>query len=576
MNKKITYLFLFITLLLSVGYTVYTLINIIDLVNNFNLVINAVILCLFSVFFAIIGIKTTKEKKTIYIPIAALLFITFISFNFLNDIKFLKIQKEGTVDNFINMNVTDVLKWASSNNVEIKQIYEYSDVFPEFYVISQNIKEGTTLNQVNILEVVISKGPNYEKMVIVPNMLGWKLDEVIKFIDNNHLNNAVINFEFSEEEKDIVINQDKNGELRRNEEILFSFSLGNEEDLIPVKLIDFKNKTLFESTLWLKRHGFKFELIFEFDQNIKRNNIIDQNMAVNQLLDPKASNNLILTVSKGQEIIVPDLANMSVEDIINWISNQNLKINFEERYDEVITIGNVIDINYQAGDIIEEGTLINIIISKGQLRMPDLKSLYDFREWGNKYNIEIEEQFEFNSNVKNGDIIIMSHQTGDIISNNDKIIITISQGKPVTIPSFIGITKTQATNQCNLLNIKCSFKMGSYSHNVNKDVVTSQSRNNGAVVIAGSTVTLTLSKGQPQVFDFAISELWYYPLKSADGTINDLRKEFTSRYKDVKFNFVKKSHNTLAPGMIHPDSPTNNGSPNKVEQGKTYTVWIVE
>ena len=40
-------------------------------------------------------------------------------------------------------------------------------------------------------------------------------------------------------------------------------------------------------------------------------------------------------VSKGKSIIVPDLTTMTVEEITDWIIKNNLKIEFEEIYDEL-------------------------------------------------------------------------------------------------------------------------------------------------------------------------------------------------------------------------------------------------
>ena len=576
MKKQFTYILSFISLILSIFYVIYTILMSTNIMDNIGNILSVLILFVFSIIFIIISLKVTEMKKTTYVPLGIFILIIFISFNLLSDMNIIKLQKEEKIENFINKNITEVLKWANANNIEVKQIYEYSDIFPEHHVISQNIKAGTSLGDIKVLEVIISNGPDYEKTIIVPNMLGWQLDEVLAYINENFFINVSIEYEFSDTEKDVVIKQDKNGELKRNEPIEIIFSLGNIEDLQPVALIDLTNKSLLEATVWLKKHGLNYELNYEFNNNIKRNYVIDQSIQVGEILNPNTETGLLLIISKGKEIEVPNLFEMKMDDIIKWVSNNNLKINFSDRYDEKIALGEIIEVNYKPGDIIEEGSLIHIVTSKGQLKIPDFKTIKEYREWANKYNIELKEIYEFSDTIANGNIISLSHEVNSIISNTDKITITVSQGKAVTIPSFSGKTKAQATTLCNSVGLKCSFTYGNYSSTIAKDVVTGQSKRNGAMVVQGTNVILTLSKGKAKVYDFVIQASWL-ALGSADNTIASLKKELGSRYPGVNFTYVKKDvNNGMAAGNIHPNSPTNVGKTKTVEQGKTYVIWIVK
>lgn len=576
MKKQFTYILSFIALILSIFYVIYTILMSTNIMDNIGNILSVLILFVFSIIFIIISLKVTEMKKTTYVPLGIFILIIFISFNLLSDMNIIKLQKEEKIENFINKNITEVLKWANANNIEVKQIYEYSDIFLEHHVISQNIKAGTSLGDIKVLEVIISNGPDYEKTIIVPNMLGWQLDEVLAYINENFFINVSIEYEFSDTEKDVVIKQDKNGELKRNEPIEIIFSLGNIEDLQPVALIDLTNKSLLEATVWLKKHGLNYELNYEFNNDIKRNYVIDQSIQVGEILNPNTETGLLLIISKGKEIEVPNLFEMKMDDIIKWVSNNNLKINFSDRYDEKIALGEIIEVNYKPGDIIEEGSLIHIVTSKGQLKIPDFKTIKEYREWANKYNIELKEIYEFSDTIANGNIISLSHEVNSIISNTDKITITVSQGKAVTIPSFSGKTKAQATTLCNSVGLKCSFTYGNYSSTIAKDVVTGQSKRNGAMVVQGTNVILTLSKGKAKVYDFVIQASWL-ALGSADNTIASLKKELGSRYPGVNFTYVKKDvNNGMAAGNIHPNSPTNVGKTKTVEQGKTYVIWIVK
>ena len=105
-------------------------------------------------------------------------------------------------------------------------------------------------------------------------MIGRNLDDLIEFIDKNFMNNVTINFEISDTDKDTIIAQDKNGEIRRNSDITFVISLGSEiSDTVTMEnLVGMK---LFDAELWLKRNGIKYEIKYEFSDKSK-NEILSQ------------------------------------------------------------------------------------------------------------------------------------------------------------------------------------------------------------------------------------------------------------------------------------------------------------
>ena len=43
------------------------------------------------------------------------------------------------------------MTWASANKIEIEQVYEYSDIIPEYHIISQSIVPNTLLKMLRKL-----------------------------------------------------------------------------------------------------------------------------------------------------------------------------------------------------------------------------------------------------------------------------------------------------------------------------------------------------------------------------------------------------------------------------------------
>lgn len=559
-----------ITLLVGIGYLCYNIFFTDNQTNQLFLILNSAHIVIISILF-ILTMLTDSIKNQKVMSIITSIFITlYITFNFLITTNNINLPTQALLEDFTNKNINEVMTWASANKIEIEQVYEYSDIIPEYHIISQSIVPNTLLKNVKKINLIVSSGPNYDKLVVIPNMIGWNIDDALKTINDNFLNNVNIQYVINEEiERDYIFDQSIKGQMRRNEPLTLKVSLGSKESLIPVNMIDLKNKKMFDATLWLKRNGIQYTLKYEFSDKVSRNYIIGQSILKDTTVDP-TKDKVTLIVSKGKEIIVPDLTMMSIDDVTNWIIENNLKIKYEDRYDLNIPIGNIIETNYKEGDIIEEETTIYIVTSKGQLRMPKFSSLNEFRSWASKYDISIKEEYEFNENVKKGNIIKFSHEENGIIEPTDTIIVYISNGAPVTIPNFVGTSKGNIKTTCTKLDLICSFTYSGYSSTA-KDVAVSQNKKAGSVVVSGTNVNINLSLGPAKTFTIQVSEA-QLSIGSADGTIATLKSWFNKNYPGVTFNFVKKASNELPPGYIHENSPIKDNS--KVTQGKTYYVWI--
>lgn len=567
----ITILFV-ISLLLSIGYLAYNIGFASNQPNQLFLIINSFIMVIVIILYGMMGYATTNKLRQILAIMTSFGFIVLVGFNLLVTTNILKLPTQASVPDFSNKSINEAITWASENNIEFEQIYEYSDNIKEYNIITQNIVPNTLLKDIKKITFTVSNGPNYDKLVIIANMIGWNIDDALKNINENFLNNVVVNYKISDEvEKDIIISQNVNGQIKRNDKLILEVSLGAKEDLVPVSMIDLKNKSLFDATLWLKRNGIEYKIEYEFNQNIKRHYVISQSELKDKLINPN-SDSITIIVSKGKEIKVPDLNSMSVDDITKWIIENNLKVSYKDEYHKDIVTGKLISANYKQNDEIEEGTTIELVISKGQLRMPKLSSLNEFRQWASTYSIKTEEVFEYN-NVKKGDIIKFSHNENDVISPTDKVIVYVSNGSPVTIPSFIGKHKDTIRSECNKIGLNCTFSYSGYSTS-NRDIALSQNKRSGSQVINGTYVNIGLSSGIAKTFKVEISES-LLSIGSSSGTINSLKSWFSSKYPNVTFTFVTKSSNTYDnSGFIHEDSPINDGS--NVTQGRSYQVWITQ
>ena len=397
------------------------------------------------------------------------------------------------VENFVGKDLTYVVKWASKNKITLNQDYEYSDMIEEYKIISQDIPEGTKLKDISELNVSISEGPNPYKEIVVPSMLTWSAERVINYVEDNHLSNVIVEFVSSDKVKDTVIEQSKSGNLRRDDELKITFSYGEELGFDEVKLIDFTNMSKFRIEFYMKQNQLDYNFDDDFDNKIKRDHGIRQSIKAGETVHIHGDR-ITVTLSKGPEIKVPDTSKMSITELTEWAIKNRIKLEFIDKYDDSVKEGEIISIDKNTGDIIEQRSNIKVFLSRGKLRMPKFSSYDDFKSWADKYEIKYEEKREFNSNVKVGEVISYSYKAGDTIKNGDTIIVTISDGEKVKVPNLKGLSRSEAINKLKKAGLNYSFRY--QSSNSSKDTVISQSISSGSEVSSGTTISVTLSSGK--------------------------------------------------------------------------------
>lgn len=484
---------IFLLLIAIISFAIYLIIEFINsdsILNSLPKIISGFFIFLFIICFFILSLHNKNKKNNAFTILGSLIMITFSIFNILCTTNLITLPNDKKIPNFYNQTLTYGQKYCEENNLDIEEIYEFSDVFKEYHIISQDIQSGTLIKNVNKITFIISNGPDYQKQVVVPSFIGWQIEDVIIYLENNFLNNIDIEFIDSTKTPNTIISQTGSGTMKRNDLIKLQVS---KDEVNPIEIIDFTNKSLLFTTTWLKMHGFKYEINYVYNDKINKNYIVNQNIK-KEVKDP-SKDTIKLDVSKGVMIVLPDILKMSQDELNKWVIENNLKINYAEIYNNEIPFGNIIKSNYEKGDVIEVGNTIDVTISKGKLEMIKLTNLTDFTIWANENNISYNIEYEFNNQIKKDEIIKASHKTGDLIKEDDTIIIYISKGKSITLPSFISMNKEEIIKKCNQLNLNCSFTYGGYTENTKKDIALKQSKNSGVTIAEGTNVTITLSSG---------------------------------------------------------------------------------
>ena len=519
-----------------------------------------------SLFVGIMSILLIFPFKKLGVSnLIALLIIGLTAFNAYTFARPNDVVSDDAIKNFQNSSLSDALEYFSSNNINVVTKYDYSDYFPKYYIINQSVVDGN-LSDVKELELLVSNGPSYDVQVILPSFVGESVDVLTNFINKNYLSNVDIKFVDDIALPNTIISQSIFGEVRRSDKIEISVSKATFKD---IDMINLYGKSLFDAKLWLGMNSIKYTIEYNYN-DLDRGFVFEQSIAQDTGLTE--DDVVTITVSKGKSIVVPDLTKLSSDEIVKWISDNNLNVEYKEEYNKDYDAGDIISVNFKENDIIEQGSTVIITTSKGSLKMIKYTSLSDFKLWANNNGIEYEINYSFSDSVDKGNLIKCSHTEDDIITDGAIVVLTISNGKAVTVPNFKGMSKTNIQNKCNSLGLNCSFSYYGYTVSTDKDIGVTQTVAASKQVASGTYVKIALSSGIAKTFVVEINETDLV-INSADKTIASLKSLFRQNYPGVNFNFVTKASNTYNnAGFIHENSNVKNGT--KVTQGKTYTVTI--
>ena len=487
---------LFITMVLETCYLAYNIIYMVDEKNQLFLIINSILLLVVTSSFGLgMFVKKDRSRRTMNV-ITSLLLVAAISFNILVTTNVINLPTKSVVLDFRNQQVIKAMKWANNHNINLTTKYEYSDEFKENTIMKQSVKPDTLTSKVKAMEVVVSNGPNYDLEVNIPNMIGWNIDEVVKIIKKNKLDHVTIDYEFKDDiKRDEEFEQNKSGNMKRSDELKLKFSLGKEEDLEPVKLKDLTEMEEFDATLWLKRNGIKYDVIYEYHDDIEKDHVIKT--------DPKAGTvikqdemKVKLYISKGKKIKAPDFTKMSLEEIEKWANQNHMKINYSSEYSSNVKAGKVIRASVQKGDTVDEGTTIHVVTSKGPLKMISYgdNDVDKIRTFASEHGLQFVLNEEFNDDIEKGKIISVDKKPGQTLSQTETITVVVSLGKKRSIPNFIGMTRSDAKKTCENNGLSCTFNYA-YSTKT-KDTVINQNKTAGSEVTDGTSVILTISNGK--------------------------------------------------------------------------------
>lgn len=213
------------------------------------------------------------------------------------------------------------------------------------------------------------------------------------------------------------------------------------------------------------------------------------------------------TETEGQMI---DIRGMSVEDAQKAVDRLKLDLTvfaFETKQSDVKD-GTILEQDVKAGDTVKRGSQINVVIAgKGDStsEMVKVPSVIGKTKSSAKSTLESAgfsvtfEYGDYNDSVAADVVTAQSPSAKNKAAKGSTVTVTLSPGqKPITVPNVVGASQSYAESALAGAGLKYTYADSQYSDTVPAGNVISQTKS-GETVAAGTTITLTLSKGKQEI-----------------------------------------------------------------------------
>ena len=275
------------------------------------------------------------------------------------------------------------------------------------------------------------------------------------------------------------------------------------------------------------------------------------------------------TETEGQMI---DIRGMSVEDAQKAVDRLKLDLTvfaFETKQSDEKD-GTILEQDVKAGDTVKRGSQINVVIAgKGDStsEMVKIPSVIGKTKSSAKSTLESAgfsvtfEYGDYNNSVAADVVTAQSPSAKNQAAKGSTVTVTLSPGqKPITVPNVVGASQSQAESALAGAGLKYTYADSQYSDTVPAGSVINQTKS-GETVAAGTTITLTLSKGKQEISTNVSKGISY----SGEGTV-----------VKAEYKLVGKSGTVYDKGSYENTSSFTVSGTMKEATGSIVVTWTVQ
>ncbi|MCL1913761.1 MAG: PASTA domain-containing protein [Eubacteriaceae bacterium] len=235
-----------------------------------------------------------------------------------------------------NWRVADAQLWAAQNGVNLQVEYLYNDAIEADKVISQDVVIGAKVKKGAFFPIKVSQGHDMSVTLQMPDFTGANRSQVEAWQEENFMSKVYYMTESSKTVASGKVIRYRIGDesitgtvIRRDTPVYITVARGEGEAEL-VKVIDFKGKTHAEAMMFAQEAGITIEVNEVYDDYIPLGIIISQDIAAEQTISKGSV--IIIIVSKGKKIVVPDFSSMTESVAIARASQLGISPVVERKY----------------------------------------------------------------------------------------------------------------------------------------------------------------------------------------------------------------------------------------------------
>ena len=379
----------------------------------------------------VIDTKYNKNKTIRYI-VTCITVIILAIFGF----AIYKMLNRVTVKNLVGISINEAKTWGLKNNIEFDIEYVFNIEYNNDVIISQGQEANTKIQKGSIIYICVSKGPDQNEKLILPQFSEMDVVTIRNWIDANKAYNISVIQEYNDdieanrfikmEFRDTLI--DESNYTRKDSLIVYVSKGKKAHELVSVP--NFKDKPKSEVDTWAQTNGI--EIIYEEkgSDKVPADSVISQDVEIGTKISKTDKITIELSVGKG--ISIPDFNTIPKQEATSYDSE--LIVKTKSRYSETVAYGKVISQSVKKGEILYgDNKKIEIIYSEGRPFIDKLvgrseKELaayfYDFLTYGANITYEV----KYIDSYEEKGTVVWSSKSSEFIKMNEKIMVHVSRG----------------------------------------------------------------------------------------------------------------------------------------------------
>ena len=338
------------------------------------------------------------------------------------------------VPDVVGMPKEDAEAAITSTGLSIVQpiTLEYHNTVPEGYVIIQTPDAGTEVSEGTAVTLVVSRGPLWRT---VPNVVGMIEEDAETAVTDAGLNSSV-DYEYHDTVPEGSV-------IRQNPAAGTRLAVGGNVNLVVSK--GPRPKVPVPDVVGMSEAGAETEIAAvgltvgtisrQFHDTVPEGDVISQTPSAGTLIEEGSSVDLV--ISRGPGVLVPDVTGMAETDARTTITNAGLNLgSIERRYDDTVPKDHVISQSPVGNTRVEEGSSVQLVVSKGPPRPVTVPDVVGMTEAAAKSAIESVElvvgtvTYEYSATVEPGEVIKQEPGGGTAAYTGDSVDLWVSRLAP--------------------------------------------------------------------------------------------------------------------------------------------------